>query len=106
LEMAKVLKDYPTNKEIRFIAFGHEENGQSGSRIGSRHYAGNLTDDEISKSSANFQFDMVAADWEEATRLNVNIVDGEANTVWEYADFAGDKLGYDNVTLFEKGSSD
>lgn len=106
LEIARVLKDFPTNKEIRFIAFGHEESGQSGSRIGSRHYVSNLSDDEINKSRADFQFDMVATSWEEATRLNVNIVDGKANTVWDFAELAGDKLEYDNVTLFKKGSSD
>ncbi|WP_160141808.1 M28 family peptidase [Salicibibacter halophilus] len=102
LELARTMQDMSVDKEIRFIAFGYEEGGLNGSR----YYLDELSQEEINQSAANFNFDMVGADWEKATSLNVNVVDGEPNTVWEYADAAADRLDNDALTLFERGASD
>ncbi|OOR32145.1 aminopeptidase, partial [Bacillus cereus] len=55
LELARVLKKLPTDTEIRFTTFGAEEPGL----LGSRYYVGNLSDDEINRTIANFNLDMV-----------------------------------------------
>ncbi|QQK76511.1 M28 family peptidase [Salicibibacter cibarius] len=102
LELARTMQDISVDKEIRFIAFGYEEGGLNGSR----HYVDELSQSEIDNSAANFNFDMVGTDWEEATSLNVNVVDGEPNVVWDYADAAADRLDFDALTLFERGASD
>ena len=44
LELARALKNLPTDTEIRFVTFGAEENGL----FGSQHYVENLSDDESS----------------------------------------------------------
>lgn len=106
LELARIMKDFPTNKEVRFIAFGHEESGLAGSRVGSKYYVSQLSQDELDRSVANFQFDMVGTSWEPASQLNVNVVDGQPNLVWQYAKAAAERLGIDVLALFERGSSD
>ena len=104
LELARILKDQPTDKEIRFIAFGAEETGL----VGSRYYVNQLSQEEIARSSANFNMDMIGTNWEKATQLYVNVVDGAPNKVWDYAKAASDKLGLedDKIFLFKRGSSD
>lgn len=108
IELAKGVSQYDTNTEIRFIAFGHEETGAVPSKQGSKYYVDNLSEDEKNRSIANFNFDMVATSWEPATSLNLNIVDGQANILKEYADEAADELGMDKsiINVFKKGSSD
>jgi hypothetical protein len=102
LEMARVLKDIDTNKEIRFVAFGAEEIGL----VGAYHYVDQLSENEVDLSAANFNMDMIGTNWEPATTLYVNVVDGAPNTVWQYADAAQEKLDLDILNLFERGASD
>ncbi|WP_373893930.1 glycoside hydrolase family 3 N-terminal domain-containing protein [Virgibacillus sp. CBA3643] len=102
LELAKVTRDKPANKEIRFVAFGAEEIGL----VGSRYYVSQLSDEEINRSTANFNMDMVGTNWEPATQLYVNVVDGEPNTAWQYAESAADRLDNDTLFLYERGASD
>lgn len=104
LELARILKDQPTDKEIRFIAFGAEETGL----VGSNYYVSQLPQEEIDRSTANFNMDMIGTNWEPATQLYVNVVDGAPNKVWESAKAASDKLGLedDKIFLFKRGSSD
>ncbi|MGV2469961.1 M28 family peptidase, partial [Bacillus subtilis] len=65
LELARILKTVPADKEIRFITFGAEEIGL----LGSRHYVSTLSDREVKQSVANFNLDMVATSWENASQL-------------------------------------
>lgn len=102
LELARILKAYPTEKEIRFVFVGAEEIGL----LGARHYVSELSDDEISRSAANFNMDMVGTAWEQATALYVNVVDGQPNAVWQAASAAAERLGNDTLVLFQRGSSD
>ncbi|GAB3801917.1 M28 family peptidase [Virgibacillus kimchii] len=102
LEMARVLKDIDTNKEIRFVAFGAEEIGL----VGSYYYVDQLSEDEVDRSAANFNMDMIGTNWEPATTLYVNVVDGAPNTVWQYAEAAQEKVDLDVLFLFQRGASD
>gem|GEM_PF-287213 len=104
LEMARMLKDSPTDKEIRFITFGAEEIGL----VGSKHYVSQLSDDEVNRSIANFNLDMVGTAWEPASQLYVNTVDGDANLVWDFVKSASDDLGHadDLLNLYQFGRSD
>lgn len=104
LEIARMLKDYPTDKEIRFITFGAEEIGL----VGSTYYVNQLSDDEVTRSTANFNLDMVGTAWKPASQLYVNTVDGKANLVWDYVKSASDELGHPNdlLKLYQFGRSD
>lgn len=79
LELARIMKNIPTDKEIRFITFGAEEIGL----VGSRYYVSKLSGEEIKRSKANFNLDMVATSWENASQLYINTPDGSANLIWE-----------------------
>ncbi|SFA99711.1 beta-glucosidase [Lentibacillus halodurans] len=104
LELASVMKDKPADKEIRFVAFGAEEAGL----VGSQHYVNQLSEEEINRSAANFNLDMVGTNWEQASQLHVSTVDGESNMVWESADLAAERLELDDdrLTLHQLGRSD
>jgi|GEM_PF-188871 len=104
LELANVMKDKPADKEIRFVAFGAEEAGL----LGSQYYVSQLTDDEINRSAANFNLDMVGTAWEPASQLHVTTVDGEANAVSASIDLAAERIGLDDerLTLHQLGRSD
>ncbi len=104
LELARILKDVPADKEIRFIAFGAEEQGLTGSR----YYVSQLTSEEIARSAANFNLDMVGTNYEPASQLHVTTLDGQANEVWDYIDAAANELNIDreNYTLHQLGRSD
>ncbi|WP_160112602.1 M28 family peptidase [Salicibibacter kimchii] len=102
LEQARVMQDMPTDKEIRFVAFGAEEIGL----VGAFEYVDQLSEEEIERSEAAFNMDMVGTTWEPATQLYVNVVDGQPNTVWEQAEAAADRLNLDDPFLFERGASD
>ena len=102
LELARVMKDLPANKEVRFVAFGAEEIGL----VGARYYASQLTEEEIARSVGNFNMDMVGTNWEPATQLYVNVVDGQPNLVWQYAKAAADRLNNDTLFLYQRGASD
>ena len=86
LELARVLKDIPTDTEIRFITFGAEEVGL----IGSTHYVENLSKNEISRIVANFNLDMVGS--KDAGELILQTVDEKPNLVTELAQEASEKL--------------
>lgn len=102
LELARIMKGYPTDKEVRFVFFGAEEIGL----VGSRYYVSQLSDNELARSTANFNLDMVGTNWEEATAMFVNVVDGAPNLVWQSANDAAERLGNDSLILFERGASD
>lgn len=103
LEMARVLKSYPIEKELRFAFVGAEEIGL----VGSRYYVSQLTDDEINRSIANFNMDMVGTSWENATAIFMNTVDGQANIVSETAAATGERIGTPSeLVLYQRGSSD
>lgn len=95
LEYARILKSLPTDKEVRFIACGAEEVGLEGSF----YYVENLSQEEIERSIANFNMDMIATSYEDCTVLEVSTVDGEPNYVSELAVAAGARLG--NLTKIE-----
>lgn len=104
LELARLLKDLPSDKEFRFIAFGAEEIGL----VGSNYYVSQLSNDEINRSIANFQFEMLAAKHEASSYMAVNTVDGQPNAVWEYTNNVFDKLqlNKEELILVRRGSSD
>ncbi|WP_156906650.1 M28 family peptidase [Alteribacter aurantiacus] len=102
LELARIMAPYPTEKEVRFVFVGAEEIGL----VGSRYYVSQLSEGEIARSAANFNLDMVGTNWEPATSLYVNVVDGAPNQVWQSASAAAERLGNDSLVLFERGASD
>ncbi|WP_227002617.1 M28 family peptidase [Salicibibacter kimchii] len=104
LEHARVMQDMPTDKEIRFVAFGAEEIGL----VGASEYVDQLSTDEIDRSKATYNLDMVGTDWDPASQLHVSTVDGDSNAVWESVDAAAERLGYDDddQTLHQLGRSD
>ncbi len=57
LEVAEVLAEYKTHGTIKFIAFGAEEMGLRGSR----YYAGQMSDKEITNTAAMINLDSVGA---------------------------------------------
>ncbi|VEF49336.1 aminopeptidase [Bacillus freudenreichii] len=104
VELARILKNFPTDKELRFVAFGAEEIGL----VGSNYYVRNLPKEDLDRSLINFQMEMLGAKYEPASYLAVNTVDGNPNTAWDYTNAAFDKLGKDKekLILFRRGSSD
>lgn len=96
LELARVLKNIPSETEIRFITFGAEEVGL----IGSTHYVENLSKDEISRIVANFNLDMVGS--KDAGELILQTIDNKPNLVTELAQEASTKLN-GKPTPFNKG---
>ena len=103
LEMARVMKDYPIDKELRIAFVGAEEIGL----VGSRHYVKTLSEQEIARSIADFNMDMVATAWENATAIYTNTVDGEPNIVTESANKVAELIGTPSeLVLFKRGSSD
>lgn len=103
LEIARVLKSYPIDKEVRFVFVGAEEIGL----VGSAHYVSTLTEDEVSRSIANFNMDMVGTAWENATAIYMNTLDGLPNIVTEAALSAQERIGTPSeLVLYKRGSSD
>lgn len=100
LELARVLKDLPTDTEIRFITFGAEELGL----IGSRHYVNNLPEAELDRIVANFNLDMVGS--REAGRLVMATVDGQPNLVTELSQASSLRLNGEPTPFARGGSSD
>jgi len=102
LEFARILRGYNVDKEVRFIAFGAEEIGL----VGSRYYVNQLSEDEVNRSLASFNMDMIATPWEPASLMYINTVDGKSNIVSESAVAAGARQGNDTYFLNAGGSSD
>lgn len=103
LEIARVLKSYPIDQEVRFVFVGAEEIGLAGSR----YYVNQLTEDEISRSIGNFNMDMVGTSWENATAIYMNTLDGQPNIVTETAAATGERIGTPSeLILYQRGASD
>ncbi|MCP3740058.1 M20/M25/M40 family metallo-hydrolase [Rossellomorea sp. BNER] len=103
LELARVLKSYPTDKELRFAFVGAEEIGL----VGSEHYVSQLSEDEVNRSIGNFNMDMVGTSWENATAIYMNTLDGQPNIVSETALATADRIGTPSeLVLYKRGASD
>ncbi|GAK09260.1 M20/M25/M40 family metallo-hydrolase [Geomicrobium sp. JCM 19038] len=104
IELARVLEDVPSDKEVRFIAFGAEEIGL----VGAREYVAQLSEEEIERSAANYNLDMIATNYEATSQMHITTVDGEENAVWDSSVHAAEVLGYDHndYTLHRMGRSD
>lgn len=103
LELARVLKSYPIEKELRFVFVGAEEIGL----VGSEHYVSQLSNEEIQRSIANFNMDMVGTSWENATAIYMNTVDGKANIVTDTAQATAKRIGTPSeLVLYQRGASD
>ncbi|MGG4266047.1 M28 family peptidase [Peribacillus simplex] len=100
LELARVLKNLPTGTEIRFVTFGAEENGL----LGSQNYVENLSDDEIKRTIANFNLDMVGS--KDAGDLVILTNDGELNLVTELAQASSTRLNGEPTPYGQGGRSD
>ncbi|SEJ14615.1 Zn-dependent amino-or carboxypeptidase, M28 family [Bhargavaea ginsengi] len=100
LELARAMKNLPSDTEIRFASFGAEELGL----IGSHHYVSELSDTEKDRIIANFNLDMVGS--RDAGDLIVASVDGEPNLVTELTQKASAKLNGEPTTRGRSGSSD
>jgi aminopeptidase YwaD len=100
LELARVLKDIPTNTELRFITFGAEELGL----IGSRYYASQLSEDEKNRFVGYFNMDMVGS--RDAGHLVINVADGQPNIVSDTAQASSARLNGEATPLETGGSSD
>lgn len=77
LAVAELLKDIPTDTELRFISFTDEENGKNGSRF----YTESLSDAERSRMIGDIQLDMLGGLG--TAGLSVCTMDGEANWLSE-----------------------
>lgn len=103
LEIARVLKSYPIDEEVRFVFVGAEEIGL----VGSRYYVSQLSEDEISRSLGNFNMDMVGTSWENATAIYMNTLDGQPNLVSETAAATAERIGTPSeLILYQRGASD
>jgi len=91
LELARIFKEVPTNKEIRFLFFGAEEEGLHGSE----KYVSALTKDEIKRSAAMFNLDMVGS--ADAGELSIQTIDGSDNAVTKVASKANETLNGDPI---------
>ena len=91
LELARMFKAVPTSKEIRFLFFGAEEEGLHGSE----KYVSALTKDEIKRSAAMFNLDMVGS--ADAGDLAIQTIDGADNTVTKAASKANEALNGDPI---------
>lgn len=101
LELARVLGNTPVTTEVRFVAFGAEEVGL----LGSRHYASQMSEDEVERTVAMFQLDMVGS--RDAGRLTMFTVDGEQNTVTDLVASAGQRVSQEGIPAFSMlGRSD
>ncbi|WP_053362897.1 M28 family peptidase [Bacillus sp. FJAT-27251] len=100
LELARVLKDIPTNTELRFITFGAEELGL----IGSRYYASQLSAEEKNRFVGYFNLDMVGS--RDAGHLVINVADGEPNIVSDTSQASSARLNGEPTPLELGGSSD
>jgi aminopeptidase YwaD len=100
LELARVMKDLPTDTEIRFATFGAEELGL----IGSRHYVNTLPESELNRIAANFNLDMVGS--RDAGDLVMRTVNGQPNLVTELAQSSSLRLNGAPTPFSQGGSSD
>jgi aminopeptidase YwaD len=103
LELARVLKSYPIDKELRFVFVGAEEIGL----VGSRYYANQLSENELERSLVNFNMDMVGTAWENASAIYMNTLDGKANIATDSALATAERIGTPSeLILYQRGASD
>jgi aminopeptidase YwaD len=100
LELARVMKDLPTNMEMRFITFGAEELGL----IGSRYYVSQLSEQEKNRFVGYFNMDMVGS--RDAGDLVINTPDGNQNIVSQTAQASSARLNGEATPIQPGGSSD
>lgn len=100
LELARVFKDLPTDKEMRFMIWGAEELGL----IGSRYYASQLSDEEKERFIGYFNLDMVGS--RDAGDLVINVANGVPNIVSDTAQASSARLNGSPTPLQVGGSSD
>lgn len=91
LELARMFKDVSINKELRILFFGAEEEGL----YGSEKYVSAMTEDEIKRSVAMFNLDMVGN--ADAGDLAIQTVDGMDNTATIVASKAHEELNGDAI---------
>jgi len=91
LELARLFKVVPTNKEIRFLLFGAEEEGLHGSK----KYVNAMSPSEIKRSIAMFNLDMVGSAY--AGDLSIQTMDGSDNTVTKAASKSNEYLFGDPI---------
>jgi aminopeptidase YwaD len=100
LELARIMKDLPTNMEMRFITFGAEELGL----IGSRYYVSQLSEEEKNRFVGYFNMDMVGS--RDAGDLVINTADGSQNIVSQTAQASSARLNGEPTPIQAGGSSD
>lgn len=109
LELARIYSGIPIDTEIRFLACGAEEVGL----VGSRYYVSQMSADEISRTVANYNMDMIGTAGPDQTTLFANVLTGTAanpehNLVSFTALEAAERLGYADLVRmpFYRGASD
>ncbi len=104
LELARVLKDLKTDKELRFSFWGAEEQGL----VGSNYYVNNAPQALLDRFVGLWQNDMVATSWGPADRYNLLAVDGQHNLVTQSVAAVAPRLGYQDLILgpIVRGGSD
>lgn len=100
LELARVLKNLPTETELHFLTFGAEELGL----IGSDYYVNNLSEDELDQIVGYFNLDMVGS--RDAGDLVLNTVDGKPNFVTELSQASSLRLNGLATPYEQEGRSD
>jgi hypothetical protein len=101
LEIARVLSQYPLDKELRIGGFGGEEGGL----LGARAYAATLTEAEKARFVGEWQMDMVGTPYGPA-KLWALTPDGRSNSVVQSAYDAAERDGFDGLQNCKLGQSD
>ncbi len=104
MEMARIMKSYNTDKEIRFIAFGAEEVGLTGAT----RYVAQLSEAEKERFKAGgvFNADMIGTNHPNVTHLVAATPNGVRHIVTDSAAAAGARLGDSTLMPTTFGSSD
>jgi len=101
LELARIFASTPTAAEVRFALFGAEENGLRGSR----HYVSQMSSEDIERTVAMFQLDMIGA--RDAGHLTMFTLDGQTNTVTDLAASASSRVSLNEIPQYSQlGRSD
>ncbi|WP_066947076.1 PxKF domain-containing protein [Microtetraspora fusca] len=101
LEIARVLSQYPLDKELRIGGFGGEEGGL----LGAKAYVNTLTAAEKARFVGEWQMDMVGTPYEPA-RLWALTPNGQSNFVVQEAYDAAARVGFDGLRNCRLGQSD
>ncbi|MEV7009343.1 PxKF domain-containing protein [Streptosporangium sp. NPDC051022] len=101
LEVARVLSQYPLDKELRIGGFGGEEGGL----LGAKAYVNTLTAAEKARFVGEWQMDMVGTPYEPA-RLWALTPNGQSNYVVQEAYNAAARVGFEGLRNCRLGQSD